>query len=276
MLPLLIHFALYPEAKNIIEYLNAKLIKRLKNIQLFKADNTYILVSGSGYINTCNALSWAHLEEKALIQNAICINMGLAASFNIPLYTWNYAGELIDFETQKKFYPDVIIKQKTNSVISVSKAATTELTSIYPDKIFDMEAFAFAKSCKFYQPLHHIHVYKFISDTGDLTLNPELLFKHYSESIVNKFQEIKNEFSNLFLSVKDDYNKKEVEEIIKYVCNTLKLTAYQTRQIKSAVYYYLSFNTVNDLNRLLKLPKFKHKSEKNLFFQNLLHHLYAI
>lgn len=274
MLPLLIHFALYPEAKNIIEYLNAKLIKRLKNIQLFKADNIYIIVSGSGYINTCNALSWVHIEEKALIQNAICINMGLAASLNIPLYTWNYAGELIDFETQKKFYPDIVIKQKTNSVISVQKAVTTELTSIYSDKIFDMEAFAFAKSCKFYQPLHHIHVYKFISDKGDLKLEPELVFKHYSESVVNKFIEIKNEFSNLFYSFKLDSNK-DVEDIIKNVRNTLKLTVYQTRQIESAIYYYLSFYTVDDLNTLLKLPKFKHKSEKNIFFQNLLHQLYA-
>lgn len=271
---ILLHFALYPEAKSIIEYLNAKLIKRLKNIQIFKADNTFILITGSGYINTSNGIAWTHLENKELINNALCINMGIAASYSIPLYTWNYIGEIIDFETQKKFYPDIFIKEKTHSLISISQAASSKLTQKLSDKIFDMEAFAFAKSCKFYQPLHHIQIYKFISDKGNLELDPELVFKHYSESVIEIFLKIKEQFLRVFSKNQNNLNE-EALTIIKSIGESLKLTTYQLHQLENAINYYLYFNTLNDLIKVIPMQHFKHKRDKNSYFKNLLAQLYA-
>ncbi len=272
---IVIHFALYKEAESIIKSINAKLINRLKGIQLFNNESTYIIISGTGYINTANAITWLHCTYPHIINKALCINIGLAASESLNLYSWNYAGCIIDYATDKKFYTDIFTNEIPQCLFSVNKPADHNLTQLHPNAMFDMEGFSFVKTCQIFQPNHHIHIYKFISDKGDLFLDPDSMFKHYSENVIDNLNNLTHQIKYYLKKYLKEDSDNKLDDFLLKTENQFSLTFYQKNQLKNAVKYFLCFNTMNELEQIVLNKKFKHKRDKNYYFNNLINQLYA-
>ena len=164
---ILIHTALYSEAKAIIDALELKQYDT-KPFKIFKNNSTILVVSGIGKENTLNALSTVFDKYKILK----AINIGTAGCSDKE----RKVGEL--FCTNHKL--DTIDHMKLNTV----NGPQTHLSSLITHhSLYDMEASHFEEFCKKYLDQKNILVFKVISDhLDDKIPKKEFVYKLISSS----------------------------------------------------------------------------------------------
>lgn len=277
-LKILFHTALFFEAQPLIEYYKLKQIFQLKNIKIYNKENIYLIISGTGLINTANSISIFFNKYNQQKNNFLCINVGIAASMKLPLNNWFYADTIKMFKHRFVFYPSIVYPFESSILITVTEIADNNLTNKYPNYMFDMEGYSFAKSVQFYQQNHFIHSFKYISDSGSKFLDTKNLQNNY----INDFKIVIEMIETLIKYLKKhfiDENKFEINSLISEKINQLNITSYQKNQLLTATKYFLNYQSLDKvLDKLdnFKLKLTKYKKSNNQLFEELLDSFYAI
>lgn len=276
-LKILFHTALFFEAQPLIEYFKLKQIFQLKNIKIYNKENIYLIISGTGLINTANSISFFFNKYNQLKNNFLCINVGIAASMKLPLNNWFYADTIKMFKHRFVFYPSIVYPFESSKLITVTEIADNTLTNKYPNYMFDMEGYSFAKSVQFYHQNHFIHSFKYISDSGSKFLDTKNLQNNY----INDFNIVLEMIETLIKYLKKhliDENKFEINSLISEKINQLNITSYQKNQLLTATKYFLNYQSLDKaLDKLdnFKLKLTKYKKSNNQLVEELLNTLYA-
>ncbi|MFN4234640.1 MAG: hypothetical protein ACK4IK_07525 [Bacteroidia bacterium] len=276
-LNILFHTALFFEAQPLIEYYKLKQVFQLKNIKIYNKENTFLIISGTGLINTANSISIFFNLFNQQKKNFLCINIGIAASKELQLNNWFYADTIKMFKQRFVFYPSIVYPFESSKLITVTEIADSCLTNKYPEYMFDMEGYSFSKSVQFYQQNHFIHSFKYISDSGYKFLDAKNLQINYN----NDFRKVLEKINTLIEHLKKhliDENLLERNTLISDKINQLKITSYQKNQLLTAIKYYLNYQSLDKaLNKLdnFKLQLSKNKKTNNQLFEIFLDSLYA-
>ncbi len=180
---LFLYTALECEAKSLIDTFSLKKENSAHPFSIYKNDQFILTVSGVGKVTMAAAVAYT----QALFQKnpfPILINIGIAGHSSLPLGELVLATKIIDHDTQKVFYPQLIKNKfpKTCTLQTLSKPSTN-----YPiETMSDMEASAFYETAIKFSSSELIHAIKIISDnqtTSLDTITPKLVKQWVSHCI---------------------------------------------------------------------------------------------
>lgn len=282
MLPKLFVFAYPEEAQVYLNHFPSKPLFQLKNIQCLinEKEQVYSLITGSGFENVVVAISVFFERCNHLRKNILCFNIGIAGSYGQPLYSVFYASKITNYHTLKSFYPDVFLKTSTAELMSILFPANEEIMKHYSNALFDMEAYAFANTCRYFVKNHQIHCLKFVSDKdGKISDMFQLLEQyenkateilsiiHLIEQHVEKFFTTNNPSKNFDTTIQQELSQK------------LRLTFSQQHQLNKAIQYYLHHYSKDSLETIFQSvmnTEIQSKQERNQVFQQILKQLYNV
>lgn len=282
MLPKLLVFAYPDEAQVYLNHFPAKSLFQLKNIHCLinEKENVYILITGSGFENVSVAISVFFERYYHLKENILCFNIGIAGSYGQPLYSVFYASKITNYHTLKSFYPDVFIKTSMAELMSILFPANKKIMKHYPDALFDMEAYAFANTCRFFVKNHQIHCIKLVSDKDGKIMDLfQLLeqYEHKATEVLSIIYQIEQQVKQFF---KDNNTKVVYDTIIAQTFSQkMRLTVSQQNQLNKAIQYYLHHYSKDSLETIFQSAlntEIKSKQERNQFFQQILNQLYNV
>lgn len=280
LIPKLLVFAYPQEAESFLKFYNTTFLFHLKHIQYHfsEQNNTYIIICESGSINTSVALSIFFEKFSSLKNNILCFNIGIAGSYTLPLYQIFLASKVTNYHHLKSFYPDIFIKTNYAPLMSIEFPANADIMKLYSQYMFDMEAWTFVNTLKFFVKNHQIHCIKFISDNnGQIEDIFQLLEKYQNQTkriidLINNITSEYEKYQNTSSSSKADF--------IQQIITPLALTQSQKTQLSKALHYalthQLSEQQIRDIIHHYNFKSIKHKREKNQIFKNLLNHLYNV
>ncbi|MEW6773665.1 MAG: hypothetical protein AB1304_06685 [Bacteroidota bacterium] len=280
LIPKLLVFAYPQEAESFLKFYNTTFLFHLKHIQYHfsEQNNTYIIICESGSINTSVALSIFFEKFSSLKNNILCFNIGIAGSYTLPLYQIFLASKVTNYHHLKSFYPDIFIKTNYAPLMSIEFPANADIMKLYSQYMFDMEAWTFVNTLKFFVKNHQIHCIKFISDNnGQIEDIYQFMqvYQNKSEEIIHIINQIALEYEK-HLTIHSNTNKFFIQKII----SNLPLTQSQQIQLSKALHYalthQLSEQQIRDIIHHYNFKSIKHKREKNQIFKNLLNHLYNV
>lgn len=163
---LFIYTALECEAKPLIKYFDLK--KENKHpFSIYKGPSTILTVSGVGKIAMAGAVAYTQALFQS-IPSPVLVNLGIAGHSSLPIETLVLATKIIDKDSGKRFYPQLIGNDwpKTSS-IQTSSIPCTEYNAHY---LNDMEASAFYETAIKFSSNELIHSIKVISDNAQSTI----------------------------------------------------------------------------------------------------------
>ncbi len=278
--PKLLVFAYPQEAEPFLKFNNPTFLFHLKHIQYYfsEQNNTYIIICESGSINTSVALSIFFEKFSSLKNNILCFNIGIAGSYTLPLYQIFLASKVTNYHHLKSFYPDIFIKTNYAPLMSIEFPANADIMKSYSEYMFDMEAWAFVSTLKFFVKNHQIHCIKFISDNNGQIDDIFQLLENYQNQTEKMIDLINN--------ITSDYQKHQnissssKTEFIQQIITNLPLTQSQQVQLSKALQYAVQHNLneqqIQNIIQQYNFTSTKHKKEKNQIFKNLLNHLYNV
>lgn len=221
---LLFTCALHAEARPIID--RFKLKKVAAPFEFFKNDDIALVVSGIGKENMMMATTFLATLHK---NSDLIINLGIAGAKNLNIGTLALINKIIDKETQREFYPDIlVINHFLETQITTLNNPCKDSTQIETELV-DMESSAFfVASSKFFSP-HQIVVLKIVSDNLDI----DFIKKEFVSSLVaNHFNEIVE-----FLEKARELYKKEELKIDAQRLESPILSFTQRHQLKERLIY---------------------------------------
>ncbi|MPQ43082.1 hypothetical protein [Clostridium tarantellae] len=267
-----ISVAMYCEAYPFIKKLKLKKDMTHKKFEVFKNDEIKLIIIGTGKIKA--AIGTTYLFSNMDVKKEdIFINLGVcgAANEKISKGTVCMCNKLVENETKKTFYPDILIKHpfKEYSIETFSFVVNKNILKTEEDLV-DMEAVGVYEASLLFFKTHQIYFIKVVSDNLKDThiLNKEkisLLIEYKLEEIFNWINEVKAVFS----FEKDILTKKD-KEIISKVSMNLKLSATMENVLKQlCVYYKLRYEDfTHHLNTYLKVECVS-KNEGKKYFEVL-------
>ncbi len=282
MLPKLFVFAYPEEAQVYLNHFPAKSLFQLKNIHCLinEKEQVYVLITGSGFENVSVAISVFFERYTHLRENILCFNIGIAGSYGQPLYSVFYASKITNYHTLKSFYPDVFIKTSMAELMSILFPANEKIMKHYPDALFDMEAYAFANTCRYFVKNHQIHCLKFVSDKDGKISDMFQLLEHYdnkSTEILYIVHQIEQQVEQFF-----KYNNTKIiydTTIAQTFSQKMRLTFSQQNQLNKAIRYYLHQHSKDSLETIFQSvmhTEIQSKQERNQVFQQILNQLYNV
>ncbi|GAB4451808.1 MAG: hypothetical protein OHK0036_12640 [Bacteroidia bacterium] len=278
--PKLLVFAYPQEAEPFQKFYNTTFLFHLKHIQYYYSEqnNTYIIVCESGSINTSVALSVFFERFASLKNNILCFNVGIAGSYTLPLFEIFLASKVTNYHHLKSFSPDIFIKTNYAPLMSIEFPANAKIMKSYPEYMFDMEAWAFVSTLKFFVKNHQIHCIKFISDNNGQIDDIFQLLENYQNQ-TNKIIGLINQISSEYEKYQHTSSSSKTEFIQQIITN-LPLTQSQQVQLSKALQYamqhHLNEQQIQNIIQQYNFNSTKHKREKNQIFKNLLNHLYNV
>ncbi|GIV27201.1 MAG: hypothetical protein KatS3mg027_1015 [Bacteroidia bacterium] len=281
MLPKLFVFAYSEEAQPFLAIYPSKTLFQLKNIQclLNEKENIYTLIAGSGFENVVVALSVFFERFHHLKNNIICFNIGIAGSYGKSLYSIHYASKITNYHTLKSFYPDIFIKTAMSELISISFPADRKIMKQYPEALFDMEAYSYATTCRYFVKNHQIHCIKFVSDNDGKISDMFYLLEQYenkTKDILNLVQQVEQKVEKFFTY---KISKNIDTSFLQEFSRKMHLTFSQQNQLNKAIQFYLHQHTNEDIENILNSDlsaEITSKKERNQHFQQLLNKLYNV
>lgn len=157
---LLIHTALYAEARTLITHFGLKRQHQEHAFACFSNQATWLIQSGTGKINTASAIGW--LSAKVSADRPVWLNIGIAGHANHELGSLVLAHRVQDQISGHQWHPPMLVAP---SLASGNLLTVEQSSSIYPDNaMLDMEASGFfTAACHFTDP-RLIHSLKIIAD----------------------------------------------------------------------------------------------------------------
>lgn len=228
--------ALGIEAKPIINYFGLKRDNSIKKIEVFRSERVTLIVTGIGILKSALAMTYVLAGEK-IDKNDIFVNFGIAGAreSKFDIGDMLLCNKVINSETGKNFYPDMLFKhpfkegslESFNSVVEDSKDVVGD--------IVDMEGAGLAEASSFFFETYQLNFIKVISDylSGDVDKN------HCSSLIENALPKLDE-----WLKLRESFRvEKEVElegiEELKFndLVRSLKLTVTMTQELRALLVY---------------------------------------
>ncbi len=158
--------ALACEARPLIDKYKLRAITE-KPFRQFAKDNIHLIISGIGKTNAAAATA-VLLHGRQNLNNAICLNLGIAGHANLALGSVFIAHAIIDKASNKHW--NTAVPNNINCPIS-SLISVDSPTSEYPNNTgLDMEASAFYPTAIRYAGTQLTHIIKIVSDTPQRTI----------------------------------------------------------------------------------------------------------
>lgn len=299
---LIISAALYSEAKPFIEYYNLKKDLSYPSFQVFRKEDTALYITGTGPMEAA-IITTAFLTREAPAAADLFLNIGICGSRrrDLPLGTPVLCNKLIEAETGRTYYPDVLYSHpfREGSIITSCRRQTElpdsaegsiiEDGSITSDEALpaenalpfaDMEAAALYQAGRYFFQPHQMFFLKIISDylmpappslkeaidVSRLVGDNVTVIAQWINGLLNKFSETTNDFT------------KEETEYIRQLSESLKLSVTMEHELTQYLRYcklvkgdFLSFTSL--LAKEMPLPvksKLEGKKYLDYFKKNLL------
>lgn len=165
--PVFFVVALQSEATPLIEHYKLKATAQ-SAFRCFSNGPVSLIVSGIGRINTAAATA-ALLHSAPSLQNAVCVNAGIAGHHTLPVGRTFVAHRISDRATGTDWYPPMTFNPACESS---ALHTVDEPTTDYPQTAgVDMEASAFYPVAIRYLPGELTQVIKVVSDTPETSLD---------------------------------------------------------------------------------------------------------
>ncbi len=158
-------FAALPcEVKVLIRHLNLKRYQSSQVYSIFVNDYYCLTVTGVGKAAMAAAMGYTFATFPKTI-NPLVINVGIAGHEKYPLGTVLVAKKIIDLDSSRRFYPQLVfsVPVDTEVIASVSRPESTYREGY----VYEMEATAFYETALNFSSAELIHVIKVISDHKD-------------------------------------------------------------------------------------------------------------
>lgn len=272
-------FAHYEEAESWIKTFPVQhLLFSLKNIQYLQSKNQEysFIITGQGFYAMSVALSVFFQKYPTLKDSAVCFNIGIAGSYTLPLYEVFCASKITNYHTQKSFYPDIFYDAPFTELISIEFPASQKIMKQFPSAAFDMEAYSFAHTLKYFVKNHQIHCIKFISDhDGYIHDIDELMNKYHQKTsyILQIIEKIENKLQKYFSS---HINHSEWHEEIRRIAHYMRLTHSQTQMLFKLSQFYIQHHSIEELMQILNQThhiQILSKHQRNQYFQHIINQL---
>ncbi|SEF78553.1 Nucleoside phosphorylase [Caloramator fervidus] len=259
---ILIQCALYVEAKPLIEKFDLKKNMKENFFEVFENDDIKLIISGYGKINASSSATY--LVSKNLDCNAF-LNIGIAGSRKRKIGEAVLINKLKDYDTQRTFYPDILLKHKFKEgfLETFSKVVNFEV-----EDLCDMEGSAFFEALSRFLPPHKIQLIKIVSDK----LDGERLDFDFVYDIVKQNVEYVEDYINCLNKAfkKDEFFDVNDKIVINTIVDNLSLTEFQKNEfIKNYISFKLRKEDLNKIDRFLKL-KVKNKNEGKKYYNELI------
>lgn len=214
--------ALQSEATPLIEHFKLKSIQS-GPFRYFSRDRVRLIISGMGKINAAAATA-ALLHHQEFLDQAICINLGIAGHQNLACGSCFVAHRISDSSSGSDWYPQLTF----NPHCATSRLRTVEEPSTdYPENSgLDMEASGFYPIATRYIAGELTQVVKVVSDTPDNNL--EELNKHkVTQLIANAMPDILGVVDKLCQLSTLQYDGSDVQKLKRRYSDNWRLTVSQ-------------------------------------------------
>lgn len=285
---LIIAAAIYSEAKPFIESLHLKKDTGFKAFQVFRNEDTRLVITGTGPMEAAITAA-SFLAREAPGTNDLFLNIGVCGSRSkeIPIGTPILCNQIMELETGRTFYPDILYNHpfREGSIISSCRIQTAACTPDYSGErgnYADMEAAAlYQAGSRFFQP-HRMFFVKVVSDyleDGLLDKSTRTIPDLNGLMAANR-ELILHWLAMLKTCLSEDYSNftPEETEYIYNLAEDLKLSVTMTYELRQHLLYYKLtarnfISYIETLKQDLTLPaKSKTEGKKYLdyFKKNLL------
>ena len=200
--------ALYLEAKPFIQTFQLKPVQTLASFQVFEGDSYALIISGIGKAASAAATSFL----VALYPYAQgVINVGICGGRGKKVGDMFLIDQIIDNDSERSFYPDVIGSQlERSSLMTLSQADTQQNFEC----LVDMEASGFFESASYFFPAHAIQVIKVVSDNADTNTLDKGKVEEILENLVGAVSQASFNVENSIGLSKDE--EKAIQEFLEY------------------------------------------------------------
>ena len=261
--------ALYIEAKPFIEKYNLKKDINYEKFQVFKSNNITLIITGTLKIKAAIALSYL-LSNKIINKNDVFINFGICGSINknYPKGTLFLCNKIIDFETNKSYFPDIIIKHNFFEETIETHSNIIKNPSKLKGPLFDMEASGLYQCASLFFKLDKMFFIKSISDYLCDVSSTSLKEINYN---INKNIEkvfIFIEFLNNNLTSKNTILNNSELEVLNTISTNMKFSETMKNELKQILLYNkLQNNNVLDLLKDYVTIQTKSKKEGKIYLE---------
>ncbi len=153
--------ALNCEAQPIIKALKLKRIQGKSPFPIYRAGQTWLIVSGTGRIQAAIASAWLQGRSGPEMSRA-WLNVGIAGHASLPVGKGLLAHKVSDGTNRETWYPQLCFRFPGDTAQVTSHDAPD--TDYAPGGMHDMEAAGFMSATTRFSSLELIHCYKVISD----------------------------------------------------------------------------------------------------------------
>ncbi|MCX7902889.1 MAG: hypothetical protein N2486_00105 [Caloramator sp.] len=261
---ILMQCALYAEAKPLIERFRLKKNMKENHFEVFEGDNVKLIISGYGKINAATAA--VYFITKNNLECEAFVNIGIAGSLKRKIKDAVLINKLVDKDTGRSFYPDILIKHSFNegTLETFSKVVIKDIV----EDLCDMEGSALFEALSKFLPPHKVQVVKIVSDNLDgERLDQEFVYDIIRENI-DKVEDfiIKLQRANKREEFLDEKDKK----ILQVISQNLNLTEFQKNELlKQYISFKIRGENVDVLIPFLEV-KVKTKNEGKIYYNEII------
>ena len=254
--------ALKAESEPLIQHLGLQRDKSFP-FPFFRNDDICLIATGVGKKNINNRISF--IVDIFNKKDISFINIGIAGGNR----SYSKIGDIflinkiIDQETSRVFYPDIIFKNDLNeaSITTVPNVVTDGNMKF--DSLVDMESSEIFRVCSKYVSLHKIIILKIVSDHMDLKAD-QLNYKEIFRMIKKKAQVVDYILDCCIIIEKINQSILSDSDFNWIKKTNLILTDSQKNELKKKVIYYRIRNPKHPLPDIVIPHKISKKEQKTI------------
>ena len=242
--------AMYCEAVMLINYYNLKKIE-YNAFQIYEdADKTMLVVISGVGKNAASTAIGTIAGKYSIDKSDYIINFGSAAGNKAGIGKLFIGNKLVDAESGRTFYPDMLIASEIESVtIRTSDDIMTDMR----DKqcvVYDMEASAIYQAANHFIGPHQMSFIKLVSDDGN---SSHSITREDIEKLILQRQDEIIEYIDMVVINQNRMSEEEVllsvenERLFERVCEDMKCSKTMERELLQQFRYHeLSGNRLKD------------------------------
>ncbi len=222
---------------------------------IFKNNEYFLAVSKPGKIRIAAAVGFLAGRSRPCNSDVI-INVGVCGSADktIKSGTVFLCNKIVDYDTKKEFYPDILIRHSflESAIATYSRHILIDDEIILP--LADMEASGFIESASLFFKAHNIYCLKIISDHLESKRIDTSLITHLVEQngvSIKCFIESIRKFA-LDSSVCKHSLDESDRHMLGILADKLRLTFSQKVMLEKSALAYRAYNATNDDQRSIK------------------------
>ncbi|MCY6369586.1 hypothetical protein [Clostridium ganghwense] len=264
--------AMYCEVSPFISYLGLKKDNEVTSFQVFKNDETVLIISGVGSVASAIATTYMLTKYKAEPYD-LFINIGICGTKKQEIEIGNtiLCHKIINHDTKKKFYPDILFKHPFEEGVleTFSTIINREMYCEFEGDLVDMEGAGAYAAAAIFLPPHQINCIKIVSDflEGD-----KVTSKKVSELVGDNVPLISKwmkERQKSCCQPSKIFTEEEVN-FLKKISNNLRLTESMYHQLNQlSKHYKIRFGNILEVSKPFLHIQCKSKNEGKRYFAKL-------